>query len=240
MTPIAWSEATDLSDERHGLEETEDLPPETRRELERRRLSAEEKRVANAAAEYRKRLAEKDGEGGRDPTRAVSIQNKVQSLLKENDKPATKIAAGYRRFADSIASPQMKQFEVSHKVPAKQPPQSSALQKVAGQPPGLVVKTMSEPPPSTVTSPPTVLSPPIQRTTSRPTAPPKPKKMRTGNEEAAPQTTGAGLVNSNIAISPADDWEAKFSKKYPSLSGLEMVETEIDRPMVATVRTKEV
>jgi AP2-associated kinase len=111
LTPITGSVATDLSDERHDLDETEDLSPETRRELERRRLSAEEKRVANAAAEYRKRLAQKGGERGRDPARAVSIQNKVKSLLKENDRPATKTAAGYGRFTNSNASPQMKQFE---------------------------------------------------------------------------------------------------------------------------------
>jgi AP2-associated kinase len=239
LTPIAGSEATDLSDERHGLEETEDLSPETRRELERRRLSAEEKRVANAAAEYRKRLAEKGGERGRDPTRAVSIQNKVQSLLKENDRPATQTAAGYGRFTNSGASPQMKQFEASQNIPAKQPPRSPTLHKARGQPAGSVEKSVSEPP-SAVTSPPTVLSPTVQRTGSRPTAPPKPKNMRTGNGEAGPQSAGAGLVNSNIASSPTDDWETNFSKKYPSLSGLEMVETEIDRPKVATVRTKEV
>ena len=239
LTPIAGSEATDLSDERHGLEETEDLSPETRRELERRRLSAEEKRVANAAAEYRKRIAEKGGERGRDPTRAVSIQNKVQSLLKENDRRASKTAAGYGRFTNSNASPQMKQFEGSQTVVARQPPRSLAPQKPVVPLPGSVEKSPSEFP-SAVTSLPTVLSPPIQRTESRPTAPPKPKNMRTGNGEAALPLTGAGGVNNNVATSPTDDWEASFSKKYPSLSGLEMVETEIDRPRVATVRTKEV
>jgi AP2-associated kinase len=61
LTPIAGSEATDgrSDDGRLDDADTVDLPPEQRRELERRRLSAEEKRVANAAAEYRKRVAER-------------------------------------------------------------------------------------------------------------------------------------------------------------------------------------
>lgn len=239
LTPIAGSEATDLSDERHGFEETEDLSPETRRELERRRLSAEERRVANAAAEYRMRLAG-GGERGRDPTRAVSIQYKVQSLLKENDRPATKTAAGYGRFTDSDASPQMKQFETQQNIPVNQPSRLPALQKAGGQPPGLGEKARSEPP-SVVTSPSAVLSPPAQRLASRPTAPPKPKKMRRGVGEAGPQPAGEGLVGSTSAATPTDDWEANFSRRYPSLSGLEMVETEIDPPKAAaTLRTKEV
>jgi AP2-associated kinase len=95
LTPIAGSVATDLSDDRHEFDEIEDVSPEMRRELEKRKLEAEERRVATAAAEYRKRVAERGGEGGRESARASSIQNKVQSLLKENEKPPTKTAAGY-------------------------------------------------------------------------------------------------------------------------------------------------
>ncbi len=242
LTPIAGSEATDLSEERHGLDETEDLSPETRRELERRRLSAEEKRVANAAAEYRKRLAEKGGERGRDPTRAVSIQNKVQSLLKENDRPATKTAAGYGRFTNSNGSPQVRQFEAPQNMSVKQVPRNHALQDIAGQSPPLMDNSLPEPF-RAVTSPAVLPSTtssnlPSQRGTIRPAAPPKPKNMRTGTGETAQQPTEAGLVNSNSATSPTEDWEATFGKRYPSLSGLEMVETEIDK--VATVRTKEI
>lgn len=241
LTPIAGSEATDLSDERHGLEETEDLSPEMRRELERRGLSAEEKRVANAAAEYRKRLAEKGGERGRDPTRAASIQNKVQFLLKENDRPATKTAAGYGRFTNSNASPQMKQFEAPENTSTKPSHRLSAPQNSATHSPLFGEKSFTEPP-STVTSPPIIpLSVPLNatspRTATRPAALPKPKKMRTG--EAIVQVTEAGPVHSDSATSPTDDWETHFSQRYPSLSGLEMVETEI-RPKVATIRTKEV
>lgn len=242
LTPIAGSVATDLSDERHGLDETEDLSPEMRREMERRRLSAEEKRVANAAAEYRRRLAEKGGEGGRDSTKAVSIQNKVQSLLKENEKPAIKTAAGYGRYTNSDASPQMKQFEAPSNISSIPHPGVPALQKATTLPPGAGAKSFSEPH-SMVNSPPNVPSnAPIQRPTTRPTAPPKPKNMRTVTGEVATSTVGADLVNTtgNMGTSPTDDWQANFSKRYPSLAGLEMVETEIDRPKVATIRKKEV
>jgi AP2-associated kinase len=243
LTPITGSVATDLSDERHDLDETEDLSPETRRELERRRLSAEEKRVANAAAEYRKRLAQKGGERGRDPARAVSIQNKVKSLLKENDRPATKTAAGYGRFTNSNASPQMKQFEVSQNSPIEQTSRISSAQNITAPLATYTNKPLSEPP-STVTSPLSIPSYTSTGTapqrTARPAAPPKPKNMRTGGGEAILQPVGAGAVDSKSATSPTDDWEETFSKRYPSLSGLEMVETEIDGPKVATVRTKEV
>jgi AP2-associated kinase len=237
LTPIEGSEATDLSDERHGFDETEDLSPEMRRELERRRLSAEEKRVANAAAEYRKRLAERGGErSNRDPTRAVSIQNKVQSLLKENDGPAARSTAGYGRSTHSNASLQMKQFEAPSNLPIKPPSRVSTMPSPTAHSPRLVEESVSEPS-STAGTPSNAPSP---RMTLRPTAPPKPKKMRTGAVEAAQSPVDAGLANSKLASSPTEDWEVNFSKRYPSLSGLEMIETEIDRPKVAAVRTKEV
>jgi AP2-associated kinase len=242
LTPIAGSEATDLSDERHGLDETEDLSPEMKRELERRRLSAEEKRVASAAAEYRKRLTEKGGEGGRDPARAVSIQYKVQSLLKENERPTVKTAAGYGRFTNSDASSQMKQFEAPRSMPIKHPPRMPGIQSVVASSPAFLEKSHSEPP-STITSPPNLSSrvalATSQRNVTKPAAPPKPKSMRTGPGETVLRPLDISHVNSDLATSPTDDWQANFSKRYPSLSGLEMVETEIDRPNSGTVRTKE-
>ena len=202
-----------------------------RRELERRRLSAEEHRVANAAAEYRKRLAENGGERGRDPTRAVSIQNKVQSLLKENDRPAAKTAAGYGRFTNSDASLQMKQFEAPQNMSTNQTPRMPATQHVGVQSSAHVGKHLWEPPPA-VMSPPSHPShaPSVAASTRtvKPAAPPKPKNMRTGMGDAVLEPVEPGPVDSKLASSPTDDWEASFSKRYPSLSGLEMVETEID------------
>ncbi|EEP77202.1 actin-regulating kinase 1 [Uncinocarpus reesii 1704] len=95
LSPIIGSEVADMSDDGRGFNE-EDLSPETRRELERRRLSEEEKRVADAAAEYRQRVSEKGGLGGAaEGPRSSTIQNKVQSLFKDTSKPSVRTASGY-------------------------------------------------------------------------------------------------------------------------------------------------
>jgi AP2-associated kinase len=39
--------------------------------------------------------------------------------------------------------------------------------------------------------------------------------------------------------SPGEDWEANFSKRFPSLHGIEM-ETEIEIPKFPSLRTREV
>lgn len=240
LTPIAGSEATDLSDDRHGLDDTEDVSPEIRRELEKRKLEAEEKRVANAAAEYRRRLAEKGHGTGRDAGKATSIQNKVQSLLKENDKPATKAAAGYGRFTDANGVAQVRQYESTAPVP---PAKDNSLRRVPSKPISRDFKAMSAPP-STINLPiqdPTAM--PSPRPVQRPMAPPKPKVLstRTGRVEGALQPTISGTMNGAESISTGDDWEANFSKRYPSLSGLEMVETDIEAaPKSVPMRTREV
>ncbi|KAL8688213.1 MAG: hypothetical protein Q9218_005819, partial [Villophora microphyllina] len=136
LTPIAGSEATDgRSDDGHAYDETEPVPPEVRRELERRRLSQEEKRVADAGAAYRERFAE-GGDGRRGPAdgpvnpRAASIQSKVKSLLDESGRGSpspTKKPEGYGRFTSSpvpipsqrIPSPSPLS---SHQYPPKDPP----------------------------------------------------------------------------------------------------------------------
>lgn len=86
------------------IDETEDLPPEVRRELERRRLSQEERRVAEAAAAYRERVAANAG-GASNPNtnRAMAIQNRVKSLLEESEKtsPVKKTAEGYGHFTEA-------------------------------------------------------------------------------------------------------------------------------------------
>ena len=59
----------------------------------------------------------------------------------------------------------------------------------------------------------------MNRTGPRPNVAPKPKTLRTGGAFAESQSVG--LPNEG------EDWEANFQKKYPSLAGLEMVETDI-------------
>ncbi|KYG41937.1 hypothetical protein M433DRAFT_445177 [Acidomyces richmondensis BFW] len=89
-----------LEDGESAVDETQDLPPDVRRELERRRLSQEERRVAAAAAEYKARGSAGVGMGG---GRASAIQKRVQSLLDEGRKSSlavTKTAEGYGRWTE--------------------------------------------------------------------------------------------------------------------------------------------
>ena len=233
LTPIAGSVATDLSDDRHDLDEIEDVSPEMRRELEKRKLEAEERRVATAAAEYRKRVADRGGEGRRERPRASSIQNKVQSLLKENERPATKTAAGYGRFTDLNNASQAKIFEGP---PPVQVPKASAIQREGEQGP----ESKSVPPSPATSQSNYPLTQGGQRSVQRPAAPPKPQVLRTGQGVGLSGDSTHDGILAGKAMSPSEDWETNFSKRYPSLSGLELVETEIDSPEAVPLRTREV
>ncbi|KAJ5500397.1 hypothetical protein N7453_009448 [Penicillium expansum] len=223
----------------------DDISPEMRRELERRRLSQEEKRVANAAAEYRRRVAEGDG-GGRaigDGTRSRTILNKVQSLLGESEKPTVpKTATGYGRFTETSSSLQAKQSEagptISSQLPASRtpgptyPPRDSSM-ALADRPDG---PNISAGLPQSVAP---TSYPSTQRPTARPAAPPKPKNLRAGPATSRPGTGHGHGSSEETPASPGEDWEAKFSQRFPSLSGLEM-ETEIKIPKLSSLRTREV
>ena len=230
LTPIAGSEATD--DDGHVVEETEEAPPEVRRELERRRLSQEERRVAEAAAAYKQRLAERGSEAGRarggESNRAALIQNKVQALLDENGKASpTKTAAGYGRFTDTPPPMQGRNSD----IPASGPRPGGQSELTAGRVRELPVSTSS--------------APALERPLSRPTAPPKPHALRTGGRGESlrsAQVVGSSIPRKDAIADarPDEDWETNFSKKYPSLSGLELVETEIDKAGPVGISTREV
>lgn len=269
LSPISGSKATtspprQISEVNNDLEELEDVPPEVRRELERRRLSQEEHRVAAAAAEYKTRAAG----GFPAPSRASTIQKRVQALLDEGRQSPVhkKTAAGYGRYTD---------------IPPEDFPtkQASAPQTFEAPIRQIVRKA---PVPTPVSQPlyqgvqPSASAPPAQtRVAPRPSAPPKPKAFRTGTpvqaavrgppavvtqrpsatstdlpasggssqsrlaaliaqDQVGVATAGSGSpyqdIEAPVSTSGLDengDWEADFSKRYPSLSGIEMVETEI-------------
>ena len=269
LTPIAGSEATDgRSDDGNDLEESQEIPPEMRRELERRRLSQEEKRVADAAAAYRQRLAE-GGEPGRGRAgdgplnnKAASIQSKIQSLLDENGRASpspTKSAFGYGRFTDSPDQGRLPPRTSSRQIPSN-PPFNAANSQLASRPKPIpdISLASNRPGTSSANQPllPGVLprhsAPPSEHPFTHPTAPPKPltkpQNLRTGERLPQSPAKPASLVSKKPlpprsqqqqnqhqqphlekqADGPSDDWEANFSKRYPDLAGLEMVETEID------------
>lgn len=314
LSPISGSEAT-ATPPRHTEDaeidvETEDLPPAMRRELERQRLVAEERRVAQAAEEYR---TAKVAGAPRPPTKANAIQQRVQAFLDEgrqSPKPK-RTAEGYGRYTET------EQEEIMQTSPVQSrrgPPPAIARKPFVPQggtpgnanPPLTYNKVRQSPqvinpPTNTATLP--VMGPPPVRPASRPSAPPKPRTLMTGssgvyqgrpsssssqsqlqaqaqaqspvaqsqtqqgtgkgpslaallardNEGVAEAGAGVGAEqqripeqapsSSNVYGSQVEDWEADFSKRYPSLSGIEMVETEIyanDAPQRGGMRVKEV
>lgn len=277
LTPIAGSEATDgRSDDGNDLEESEEIPPEMRRELERRRLSQEEKRVADAAAAYRLHLAEGgDGSRGRPggglrSNKAASIQTKVQSLLDESGRASpspTKTASGYGRFTDALEQTPAGQPPPNHppRTTSRQPPPSSDQQPSRPKPSLDIASNL--PPPSSRLDPSILLQPPLTNTVprhsvrpsehpvSRSSAPPKPQTkpliLRTGDRLPQTPAKPAPMVakkplphrlqeqqqrspNKSTMDGADEDWESTFSKRYPDLAGLKMVETELDGGGAAT------
>jgi AP2-associated kinase len=244
LTPIAGSEATDgRSDDGNILEDMDNMAPEQRRELERRRLSMEEKRVANAAAEYRKRLAERGSSaaprsiGG--VSRAASIQNKVKSLLDENQGASPrKTAEGYGRYTDTVSSPQGTQFE--------QPPSNPYAKSTITRKPVMPGVVHNRPIPTgygdlsyakpraqiPITAPATV----SKTGGPRPSAPPKPMHLNsisTGPQNSPPKHSPLSgrppQARPDMTPQQNEDYIVDFSKRFPSLSGIEMVERDIER-----------
>lgn len=245
LTSIADSSARgDWNEEEDLTSDSTDISPEMRRELERRRLSQEERRVANAAAEYRQRVAGR-GTGGREGTKAPAIQNRVQSLLQENSRPAPKTATGYGKYTNSEVddfrqAPEPVDTGYAPRVPTKPKPPPKDIKG----PSAVTALSNSSVSPVQLSKTTSVEAIRPQGTPQRPTAPPKPKKLQTGGsrQEERAQTPSGTIPSTNIEpISPsAEDWERNFSRRYPSLSGLEMVETEIDIPKLSSIRTREV
>lgn len=282
MTPIAGSEATDdRSDGRRSAELHPNLMTgEQRREQERKALEDEERRVEMAAREYKSRLAEREAAGtnGMPPPRSIggvskasSIQNKVKSLLDENERPAqvTRTAQGYGKYTDGVGD-QARVFESDRSDSERE--KGASMQPNSGRP------MFAKPPAPLASRKPIVVAqqqypPPqqqLQQNSGRPRAPPgakpKPVHLTGGGGGLAPSNpyANASPRSSSNALSasppkqsmqpgtpaaaaprpsvggpdmagPRDGWTAKekedylhtFKKRYPSLSGLEMVETTI-------------
>lgn len=254
---VTASEITEPPDDEAGQDEDDDIPPEMRRELERRRLSQEEKRVANAAVDYRRRVAER-GEGGSRAVpdgggRSAAIQNRMHNLMEESSKPTPqKTASGYGRFTEESKPPALQAKPSELRSEPLERPGSGYVSRNAGPVYGAYTGGASSSSPAKETNVSGVskvstastgyTAPTAQRTGSRPVAPPKPKNLRVDSDLAPPS---AGHDRSPTVMktpaSPSEDWEENFSRRYPSLSGLEMVETEIEISKVTTsLRTKEV
>jgi len=237
---VTASEVTEPPDEGDNEEGDGDISPEMRRELERRRLSQEEKRVASAAEEYRRRVAEKGGGPRPGPDgRSATIQNKVQSLMGESNKSAPqKTATGYGRFTEPSNPPALQAKPSELRSEPLITNSAPVYGSYTGGGPSPVVKETPIPKLSTAS---TEYAPTqrAQRTGPRPAAPPKPKALRVDSDLTRSGQDRSPTV-AKTPTSPSEDWETSFSRRYPSLSGLEMVETEIEISKVTSLRTKEV
>ncbi|KAJ5157334.1 Actin-regulating kinase PRK1 [Penicillium canariense] len=224
----------------------DDISPEMRRELERRRLSQEEKRVAHAAAEYRRRAADGDGSGQH---RSRAILNRVQNLLGESNKPqsAPKTATGYGKYTDTGA------LQAKQGSSDPQPPSSGTLpiSRTPGPIYGARETTVAPPDRREDASAPATLPHaatshstgyPSARPASRPVAPPKPKSLRVSGQDTSRPSSSKDRrpsVQPTPTSPGGEDWEANFSRRFPSLSGMEM-ETEIEISKYPKLRTREV
>ncbi|KAK4548635.1 hypothetical protein LTR36_009546 [Oleoguttula mirabilis] len=207
-TPPPSNHRPRQSAERHGdddsaveeTEEEEELPPDMRRELERRRLSVEERRVAEAAREYRARVTAQgtgssgSGGGALPVTRASTIQKRVQSLLDEGRQSPVKrkTAEGYGKytapataqegFAEQAAPPAARKTTMPMLMAAETSSTNLPYPKTRA-PPTTTTTSTAPPPPSVPTpsasAPPTPQALPA-RILSRPSVPPKSQALRTG------------------------------------------------------------
>ena len=180
LSPIQGSEPTPS----RYLDEAEDVPPEVRREYERQQLVQEERRVAEAAAQYRANVTANGTGNSANLSRASTIQKRVQSLLDEGRKSpvAPRTAEGYGKFTNQPESANQSLPPRPSSVNKPTVPLPSRQIPVDLSVPGLVdprVRPQSSGHPLTQTA----SAPPIaqqQRVVSRPSAPPKPKVLRTG------------------------------------------------------------
>lgn len=264
LTPIAGSEATDgRSDDGQALGDSEEMTPAMRREIEQRQLEEEERRVAAGQAEYRARLAQRGGGGKPAPppvsgsSRAIAIQNKVQSLLDENARSSTsvkKTAEGYGQYttpAASSAQPGDTRPEIPRKpigtgrgsTGAPRPmSSSSSLNRGAGMAAAGSDFSKPTPPPKDPISRP--MAPPkpgyLNKTltssssnlTLRPSSPPKQGMStagmrQTGKLEALIAADLPGQPALDMTAEEKDDYVRDFSKRFPSLTSIEMVERDL-------------
>ncbi|KAK5988983.1 Serine/threonine-protein kinase ppk30 [Cladobotryum mycophilum] len=240
LTPIAGSEMTgdrsdDSDDEDHNY-----LTAEMRRDMERRKLEEEEARVEAAQAEYRRRIADAGSPtkstagapkaGG--PSRASSIQERVQNLLNEDQRPtsAPRTAQGYGKYTDTAppsGEGQKPTLEIRRKpvIPSKPIVESpsASTSTLGGR--------------SSTSS----LPPVITKSQVKPSAPKKPVHLNsipTGGRQTSPTKVSPsaqferliamdlpGQPMLDITARERDDYIEDFAKRFPSLSTIELNHT---------------
>ncbi|PSR90373.1 hypothetical protein BD289DRAFT_366224 [Coniella lustricola] len=265
LTPIAGSEATDGRSDDGQTIESDSMTPEMRREMERRQLADEERRVAVAQAEYRARMASRVDGGKPAPppvggsSRAVAIQNKVQSLLDENARSSANIkktAEGYGQYTAAPSEPTQLAQPMDSRPDIPRKPIAQARGAMTPPRPGSYSPSLNSRIPNATPKSSADLSsrPPVPPKDTKPMAPPKPLHLNKTSgsgyssltspspTRAAVNTTGMrqtgrleALVAADLPGQPAldmtaqekDDYLRDFSKRFPSLTSIEMVERDL-------------
>jgi len=239
----------------------EDLTPETRREIERHHASAEERRVAEAAAAYRQDRTRNNGMSRQGPgtVRGVSaIQDRVNNFLAESGKaqPTRRTAEGYGRFTTTgEAQPEgtLDVREVSAPSHTRRRSIDSGDDRARMQPqkdvstkPPQTSRTMMSGALSSTASGASERLPAVtsSRTGARPSAPPKKAHLRTatGSSTHPPRlpisaSAPAPLVEEDLmeftVIPDIEDPEADFAKRYPDVELIEqeLVGSRANRPL---------
>lgn len=227
LTPIAGSVATDdRSDDGQLRYDPDNMTPEMRREIERRQLEEEEQRVEAAQAAYRNRVATGGASVGGPgniaaPSRANTIQNRVQNLLDEQKvSHVRKTASGYGKYSDNASAA------------AKEKPLPELPRKpiTTAKPPVKISHPGTSSHAGTASAPPTL--PPHK---PKPAAPKKPvhlNSLPTGQRSPAkaiqPQTTEQliavdlpGQPVLEMSAQDKDNYLEDFSQRFPSLSAME-------------------
>ena len=226
LTSITGSVNTDVrTEDEVGMDETEDLMPEVRREFERMRMQQEEKRVTEAAAVYRQKLDDqKVNKKYSKINKASTIQDHVKTLLQDN---GTSVSGNPNRKA-------------SLPLPLDSSSGTSARESKPSEIPSNHIKDTSRPKPHITgyrltAKPSTASAPPVSRVLPRPPAPPKPEALRSGSQVSLLASSGTKSAEFQPGppanpsavkggLEAAEDWEANFNKRYPNLSRLDMVE----------------
>ena len=224
----------------------ETLTPAQRRDLEKAQLEEEERRVEAAQAEYRKRVADEEpSSSGSMPlprsiggvSRAVSIQNRVQNLLSEsqNPSPVQRTAEGYGKYSDT-ATAASKPSKPTPVIDRKPVPISKTRTDIIPS-----VLAVGQPLKSN-TGPATVRPAARPKPGPKPQAPKKPIHL-TGDRPPSPQKKAPSnrlqqLISEDVISGQSqpialdmteqekDDYVQDFSKRFPSLGAIEMVEHE--------------
>ncbi|KAI9750007.1 MAG: TATA-binding protein-associated factor mot1, partial [Chaenotheca gracillima] len=158
--------------------------------------------------------------------------NKVKDLLDENVRPSpsTRPAAdGSGRSTDSART-----LQAPRETPTAGLPDRKPLLRSNDRAAMTASPVPFDPPSDAPTRATRQAAPPAAALASphRPHAPPKPERMRTGGPADVPSASSGrrpAAAASGVHEASPDDWETNFSRRFPSLSGLEMVETVIDQ-----------